>query len=151
MWFPGRRLQTDLYKAARFAGLSYLASVPIGSTVVSSSAGLRQGSGQANGLVGLLVVSDLERQPFDNMLDILRLLGAQLTAIYNQRIKLDGLNARLRQQAELLVLRNGQMDHQREGVLVISPDLTVIEINPMQNGCWNTLLKKFKANRYKIY
>lgn len=130
IWTPGRRLQTDLYKAARAAGVSYLASAPIGVVGAPGSSVDLESAIATAGLVGLLVVSDLERQPAENLLEILPLLGAQLTAIHNQRAKLDDLSYRLRQQADALVLRNGQMEHQREGVLIISPDLTIMEINP---------------------
>jgi two-component system sensor histidine kinase AtoS len=122
VWIPGRRLQTELYKMARVNGLAYLASVPIG-----SSSNIEKNPG---GLVGLLVVSDLEQQPSNNLLEILNLIGAQLSAYYNQRIKNEELTENLRDQADTLILRNWQMDHQREGVLVVSPDLTVVEINP---------------------
>ncbi len=121
-WVPGRRLHTELYKSARACGLEYLSSAPIG-----DHQGDRHSAG---GLVGLVVVSDTDREPSNNLLDLLGLASSLITVMYANRIKLDELSNELQSQSELLILRNGQMNHQKEGVIVIAPDLSILEINP---------------------
>jgi two-component system, NtrC family, sensor histidine kinase AtoS len=115
MWIPGKKVVAEVQRAALVANLSFVASIPLG---------------QKNALFGLLVVGDQEAQPADRLESIMRVLSAHLTAALQHFILIDNLRKEVQHQKLAADIRGTIFEHSQEGILFISPDLHIVEINP---------------------
>jgi two-component system, NtrC family, sensor histidine kinase AtoS len=115
VWLPGKRMLTELHRMARVSEVSYLASIPLGTE---------------GAFLGLLVVGDYQRQPKTHLLDMVKILGAQLNSIYHHFILVDNLIKLIDDNGRLLLVRNTQVENAQEAILVLQPDLKVAEVNP---------------------
>jgi two-component system, NtrC family, sensor histidine kinase AtoS len=116
IWFPGRRVSTELYRSGRIKGVSYLASTPLG---------------QEGAWLGLLIVGDRQSQPMPNLSQLMSVLGANLSTAIEQNILVTNQQMVIDQQQQALNMQNVLMEHVREGVIVVGPDLTILGINPI--------------------
>lgn len=116
IWFPGKRVSTDLYRSCRVKDVTYLASTPLG---------------QENALLGLLVVGDCQSQPVNYLTSLLAVAGSILSTAIEHHALVAYQQNLIRTQDQVLSMRNMLAEHVREGVIVVGPDLNIQEINPI--------------------
>lgn len=126
MWIPGKKVIGEVQRAALVANLSYVATIPLG---------------QKNALFGLLVVGDQDAQPSERLESMLIILSAHLTAALQHFILIDNLRKEVQNQRITADIRGTVFEHSQEGILYISKDLKIIEINPaaewmLQYAAW---------------
>lgn len=114
-WVSGKRPLTSLHRAARAARLSYLAAAPLG---------------QAGALSGALVIASSCGNVPEECAELLQVMAAALTTIIqNQAFRQNLLQERTARRRSLAIgelLR--EVNH--EGVIVLSADLSITEMNP---------------------
>ncbi len=116
IWFPGRRVSTELYRSGRIKGVSYLASTPLG---------------QEGAWLGLLVVGDHKAQPLENLLQLISVVGATVSMAVEHHILVTNQRLVIDQQTEALTLQNVLAEHVHEGVVLVDKNLKIEEINPI--------------------
>jgi two-component system sensor histidine kinase AtoS len=124
IWTPGRRVVTDLHRAARLVELTYAASVPLS---------------QENSLSGLLVVGGVESQPPPLLLDILSVFGVYTNFAFDLAIRSENIAEKLSSQTLRSAIQGAFNEYTDEGLLVLNQDLTV------------TPIKRSMACRWRIY
>ncbi len=115
LWMQGKRVQTDLHVAARMKNLAYLCSTPLGN---------------AKAQVGLLVVGDQVRQPIPRLTQILQFFSSHLAAAHDYFYLVNELNIQLSDLDSKLAIQQSIVESVQDGILLVSPQLTVTEINP---------------------
>ena len=116
VWYPGRRVSTELYRSGRMKGVSYLASTPLG---------------QEGAWLGLLVVGDQKTRPVDNLLQLISVIGAIISMAVEQYILVTNQRLVIEKQTRALALQSVLAEHVHEGVILVGKDLMVEEINPI--------------------
>ncbi len=115
MWIPGKKVMAEVQRAALVSNMSYVATIPLG---------------QKNALFGLLVVGDQDSQPTDRLENIMRILSAHLTAALQHFILIDNLRKDVQHQKLTADIRGTIFEHSQEGILFLSTDMHILEINP---------------------
>ena len=111
LWKPGRRVQTELHRSARMNNLRYVGSTPAGQS-------------------GLLVLADRVQEPSEHLPVILEAMGKQISGMMDHLAQLSDLRHQaLENRRELSVWRS-MGENAQEGVLLLSPELKVYEMNP---------------------
>ena len=114
VWKPGRRMSTELHRQGRIAGLKYVASVPIG---------------QKEASFGLLVVGDMEREPIADIEKILDFFHFYIGDQLQKLALIKNLSNENQKKGFSLSVLSGILEHIDEGVVVLTPQMKVIEIN----------------------
>jgi PAS domain S-box-containing protein len=114
LWTPGKRAVSRFQRAARAARLAYLATVPLG---------------QPHALIGLLAAGSQEGPPED-LLPLLGILSATLTALLQQHSLAGGLRQELQNHIDEIKRSTAITENISDGLVVIAPDLTILEMNP---------------------
>lgn len=115
IWDQGKKVLTSLHQKCRNEGLVYAASCAIG---------------EKEALSGLIVVGDYINEPPAQVLSILRLVATSIGSSLQHFIKIRNIqDAMIRQQRLLDIYSNG-LENVKEGIIVLRPDLTIMEINP---------------------
>ncbi len=115
LWLVGKRVTSELHRAARIANLSYLATVPLG---------------QAGAWSGLLAVGDRETTPPDDILSLLEILAANISAVFQHFILEANLKDTLEGVRKSLSINETTLENAQEGVVFLNPDLTISAMNP---------------------
>ena len=114
-WIAGKRPTCDLHRAARANGLAYTASAPVG---------------DPQAIIGLVIaVGDISPVPAE----ILRALGIvanHLASLIQQQAIIKSLHAQTQSQQQQLKIGNALRDAVQDGIILVSPDFTIIEMNP---------------------
>ena len=116
LWVPGKRTQTALQRQARASGHTYVATSPLG---------------EPGAFVGLIAVADPSSAPPADLLPILGILAANLTAIIQHYAQTTHLLADQKQRERSLKIGEIIQDNIQEGVILLNPDLTVVDMNPV--------------------
>jgi two-component system, NtrC family, sensor histidine kinase AtoS len=111
IWRPGRRVQTDLHRAARVKNLSFLASTPI----IPS---------------GMLVIADRRQEPPEHLMMVLEAFARQVGAVLKHQPQLIELRRLALENRRDLSIWRSVAENAQEGILLLAPDLTVSEMNP---------------------
>lgn len=114
-WAPGKRASNSLYKAAHSAKWSYLSTTPLG---------------QPGRLLGLLVLACPEGNIPEDYQPILNILAATFTGIIQQNILRANLLSDEKKKDHLLLIGDTIKEGVQEGILVLTPDLTIQDLNP---------------------
>jgi len=115
LWTPGRRSASGLHRMARTSNLSYVASAPLG---------------QSNALIGLVVIAGCQISPSDTILPTLNILATHLTTIIQGRALTTNLSRILEEQQKYINLGTIIKDAAQDSIIIISPDLTILDMNP---------------------
>jgi PAS domain S-box-containing protein len=115
IWIPGRRAANDFHRAARKEKLAFLASHPLGDTPA---------------LIGLLVVAGSEGALPDDYELLLGILSSTITGIIEQKTFQDNLITSDRKTRRKLQIGETFLDSSQEGLILLSPDLSIEEMNP---------------------
>ncbi len=115
LWEAGKHPACQLYRAARAAGIHYLASAPVG---------------QRNAVSGLVVLGGLNSSPPEAVLEITGLLATAVDTFIQNETRLANLSSDLQQQQ----LQNRTLaaitERVQEGVMRLSPALMIRSLNP---------------------
>ena len=115
LWFPGKRVSTELHRAGRVANLTYLASTPLG---------------QTGALFGMLVIGGSETQPIDRFIKIVELTGSLMTNALQHYYLQENLQRQVDQQIRQITIQDHLLDNTREGIFLLDPNLRVVRMNP---------------------
>lgn len=115
VWIPGKRVNTELHRAGRIGGLSYVASVPLGESQAAD---------------GLLVVGGMDSQLPEMLLGIMELLGTFISLGYEHAIREENLALEKNESGRIISARELMYEYIEEGVLVLDSELTITAINP---------------------
>jgi two-component system sensor histidine kinase AtoS len=116
LWVPGKRTHTGLHRQARASGYTYLASAPLG---------------EPGAFVGLIVVADHSSAPPSDLLPILGILAANLTAIIQHYTQTTHLLDDQKQRERSLRIGEIIEDNIQESVILLNADLKVMDMNPL--------------------
>ncbi len=115
LWQPGKRLTAELHRIAQVLKLNYLATIPLG---------------QESAWMGLLVIGDYQSTPMENVLQIAGIIGTQITATIQHYIVLTNFNETIQKNKKTLVVQSSIIENTQEGVIILKPDLTIVDMNP---------------------
>lgn len=115
IWAPGKKMTSELHRVARIANLEYLVTAPLGSPNAGS---------------GLIVIGSLYNPPMSNLGDLIELFASMIEAILQHHIFLSTLNNEINLHGKQLAVHKELLAGTKDGVIVITPDLIVSEINP---------------------
>jgi len=115
LWEAGKHASSSLYRAARAAGLRYLATAPIG---------------QQSAIIGMVALSSTHNPPPDSVQEIAQLLATEVQSIFQIHAQRSHLDSELRLQAFQASRLATIADRVQEGVMQLSPDLLVRGLNP---------------------
>lgn len=115
IWVAGKQLNTEIHRAARAAKLSYVASTPLGQDQTRS---------------GLLVAAGEKKLPNDQLQETLELIGKLISTALQQSILVENLRQENEKHSRELAIRNQLVESAQEGILVVGPDLKILEMNP---------------------
>ena len=115
LWIPGKRVNTDIHRAARIANLDYLATTPLG---------------EDRALSGLLVVGDHEKQPSEYLLPYIEIAGKYLGSTIQHFILINAVKKENEDLERRLAIDTVVVENTQEAIFVLNPDLTVAQLNP---------------------
>lgn len=127
VWVPGKRSHTYLHGLAKAAGLTYLASVPIG---------------DSHAIIGVLVFSDTGRPPVEQAIPLLHILAGSVHNIIQHFSKVSHLNAELEEQKSFQRFVDVAQDAIRDGIIVLNHDYKVLMINQAAELCLGYKVKE---------
>ncbi len=115
LWEPGQRVITDIQRFAKSNEVDYLA------TSVLTEEGAK---------IGLLIASGKGAIPFELNLNALRLISSLVTIFLQQALLQRNLDQRLAFQQYALAALDSVTENMQEGMVVLSPDLRIVQVNP---------------------
>lgn len=115
IWTPAKKVLTELHQKGRSESLLFIASVPIG---------------DKGALSGLVVAGDYIHEPVDYLIPVLKMTANSIGMGIQQYIKTRNYQDFISKQQRTLDIINNGIEHAREGIILLKPDLTVMEINP---------------------
>ncbi len=115
IWTPGKRVTTELHRLGRISDWEYLATTPLG---------------DRNAGIGLLVIGDAWNPPSENLSALLELISSLVETIFTRHILVDGLKDQIRNHEHSLAVHRDALAGVKDGIIVITPKLTVTDINP---------------------
>jgi len=116
LWNPGKRVQNEIHRAARQAELAYAASIPLG---------------EAGAATGLLVIADKEKQPLESLQNMMGIFGSLISSALQHFILVDAQANTITNQSEELSVLQAFIKNAQEGILLLGPDLKIMDLNPM--------------------
>lgn len=114
VWMTGKRPACSLHRIARSANFSYIATMPIGDT---------------NSIIGLLLVAGfnlLDQQYLDA---ILHVMTTYLHSLIQGHALINQLQQDIQSQHKQISITSAVQESVDEGVIVLSPDLTISSMN----------------------
>lgn len=113
-WIPGKKVAGELHKAALIANYSYLATTPIGSS---------------DSLIGIMAAGDIDKPLPENINSIMEIVGRQISTSQNFFTLIEDLRDEIAAQKKLIQTRTSVFENTQDGIIVLSPDLKIQEIN----------------------
>jgi two-component system, NtrC family, sensor histidine kinase AtoS len=111
IWKPGRRVQTELHRFGRMNNLSYIASALCGKN-------------------SLLVIAEKDHEANDEIGIILEVMAGALGSVLAYQQVKQQVTTLTDGQARSLEVWRQVAENAREGILLLSPDLNVVGMNP---------------------
>ncbi len=115
LWEPGQRVITDIERFAKSSEVDYLA------TSVLTEEGAK---------IGLLAATGRGPLPLELNLNAMKLISAIVTIFLQQSLLQKNLDLRLGSQQYALTTLASITENMQEGMIVLSPDLKIIQVNP---------------------
>jgi two-component system sensor histidine kinase AtoS len=115
LWEPGHRVITEIHRFAKSANLDYMATAVLK---------------QEDAKIGLIVVSGKGDIPVELHLDILDLIAELVTNSVQQSLLIRNLENKNCEIAENVTLQNTLIENMQEGVIVLTPQLKISQVNP---------------------
>jgi PAS domain S-box-containing protein len=114
-WASDKPPATHLQKAAANNGYHYITSVPLG---------------QDSAKFGLFVSASKQKRQSPMTLPIAKLLAAYITVLFEDQLALQNLRSLSNKIKQVVKIQNEIIENLDEGVIILSPDLTIAETNP---------------------
>ena len=134
LWQPKKRALSGLHRAGRTSGFAYLVSAPLG---------------QPNALVGLLAVAVEQGTPEENTLRLVEILAATITTILQNQSLSSTLQTKLRQRQCDTVMNTAVKDNIQEGIVILSPTLSIEELNPSAEAILGYASREVRGQPYQ--
>jgi len=115
IWNPGMRVLTDLHKFGRSNGFKYMASAPLG---------------EGSATVGLIVCGGKNEIPQVLNEKLLLTVSTQVRALQQHYLLVETLQRENHSYTQMINLLEAVFSNINEGVILLSPDLTIQHINP---------------------
>lgn len=115
LWISGKRPSCDLLRHTRANGMAYTASVPIG---------------DPQAIIGLIVAAGETAPAPVDILPALSVIAKQLTALIQQHAAMHSLITQSQSQLRELKIGNALRNAVQDGIILITPELTIHEMNP---------------------
>lgn len=115
LWMPGRRIRSVIHRLARANNYAYIASAPIG---------------EEPAILGLLVATEQDGIPSDNLVEILEILSTYLLNAFQRSALLSNLSKDRERQMEKLLTFESILENAHDGIIVLSPEFNILEMNP---------------------
>ena len=115
LWTRGKRAANELQRIAAGQGFAYLATAPLGHQKAS---------------IGLLVVADQKVTPPGNILALTQVLANTVTTIIQNQMLFEALREDNHSQMIELAINKTLEEAVQQGVLVLSPQLSISRVNP---------------------
>ena len=115
LWEPGQRVITDIERFAKSSEVDYL------TTSVLTEEGAK---------IGLLAATGKGSLPLELNLNAMKLVSAIVTIFLQQSLLQKNLDLRLGSQQYALTTLASITENMQEGMIVLSPDLRIIQVNP---------------------
>jgi len=115
IWNPGMRILTELHRFGRINEYRYVGSVPLG----------EQGA-----TVGLIICGGKDQKPALLTLELLNVIAGQVWAVQQHYSLVENLQKENRSFARMVNLLDASFNNIAEGIVLLSPDLTIQHINP---------------------
>jgi PAS domain S-box-containing protein len=114
IWRKDFQLPTYLSTSTAALKLKYLISIPLG---------------VGDGVVGLVLIGDPEHEPIGGINQMMELVRANLNTTISHFILTENLFNEIQQLNDMIELRNRELELLKDGIIVLSSDLTIIEVN----------------------
>lgn len=111
VWKPGRRVQTELHRKARIEGLGFVISAPLAPN-------------------GLLVLGSRQKDPMVYQEELFSVLVDRLGSLLRYYVQYQEVNDRLHEIEKELRVWQQAVESVKEGILILSPELSVRQMNP---------------------
>jgi two-component system sensor histidine kinase AtoS len=115
IWNPGKRTLSILHRSARSAGLSYLATAPLG---------------PPKAMIGLIAIAGDDTVSQDNLQSNLKILANTITTLIQQHSRLSGLEDELRAWFKASTISETVERSTQDGVVILDADLIIKRLNP---------------------
>lgn len=115
VWIPGKRVTSDLHRAARVSNLNFLATAPLG---------------QPGAWFGLLVAGDFQTHPSEMITNELEIIGVSLTSAIQYHLVRSQTNQVIQANNRQINIQTNITEYSREGIIILDPGLTITEMNP---------------------
>jgi len=115
IWKPGSRILTDIHRFSKLNNFGYLMTAP-----------LKQGKG----VLGLLVSGGIDAQPAEVSLELLEVTAALATGMIQHFMLVNNLQQEVTGAQKGNRLRSATVEAIQEGVIFLSHELKIEEINP---------------------
>jgi two-component system, NtrC family, sensor histidine kinase AtoS len=133
VWMPGKRTLSCLDRAARTSNLSYLASAPLA---------------QENAFTGLLVIAGDQLIATQQTLVVLQFLASTVNSFHQNHVLAVNLKRKLKEQVQELELGVALKESAHDAVVIISPDLTIQELNPSAESILGYATREVRGQPY---
>jgi PAS domain S-box-containing protein len=134
LWVTGKRPMTQLHRAARSSGLRFLASAPLG---------------QPNARIGLLAIAGEKANPSERTLGFLPILAGSITTILQNQALTVNLQEHLQNKETQLAIKSAIVESALNGIIIISPDLTILELNPSAESILGYATQEIRGQPYQ--
>ncbi|MCJ7622751.1 MAG: PAS domain-containing protein, partial [Anaerolineaceae bacterium] len=114
-WNPGAPISSEIHKCANQANFSYVTSMPLGNE---------------KAVIGLLVAGDIDNEMHKIKHSVLELIGSHVGNALQHFILVQTLRERVKEQEESISIHDTIFEGSKEGIVIISNELNVLEINP---------------------
>ena len=114
-WKPGRNILHTFHQSAFVHGDTYMVSIPLG----------KQPS-----LLGMLFISGRDKVPDDLTLRYLTLIGISISGALSEHASQEAYLSNIQKLKQVIKLEHTIVDNVEEGVIVLTPDLKIAEMNP---------------------
>jgi two-component system, NtrC family, sensor histidine kinase AtoS len=134
LWNNKKRALGNLHRAARSSNLAFLGSAPLG---------------QPNALVGLVVIAGEQDLPGDECIAILQILASAVTSVLQNFSQLDAVQQSLAAMERDVRFGNAIKEAVVDGVVVVAPDQTVVELNPSAEAIFGYASREVRGYPYQ--
>ena len=134
VWVVGKRPTSYLHRIARTGGFAYLASAPLG---------------QPNARIGILAVAGINPVPSDDALAFLPILAGSITTILENQVLTSNLQSHVHNQNIELAIKSAVKDSVLDGVILITPQLTIQELNPSAEAMLGYPSRELRGQPYQ--
>ena len=114
-WTTGKRPTCDLHRTTRANGITYTASVPVG---------------DPQAIIGLIIAAGETVPVPGEILPALEVVADHIGLIIQQRSVSKSLHEQTQSQQRQLKIGNALRDAVQDGIILISPEFTILEMNP---------------------